>query len=129
MLRSIDHVVLTATDVEATIRFYVDGLGARLVRFGGDRIAIGVGDQKINLHDAASPVEPHAAAPVPGSLDICFVTDLGPDEVMSRLVEADIAVENGPVARTGAMGPVVSIYCRDPNGNLVEIASYDRHLA
>jgi len=125
MLTAIDHVVLTAPDIEATIGFYVDGLGARLIRFGNGRTALGIGSQKINVHDVAAPIAPHADRPMPGSLDICFLTDLSPDAVVERLLAAAIPVEEGPVSRTGAMGPITSVYCRDPDGNLVEIASYD----
>ena len=125
MLRSIDHVVLTASDLDATVEFYVDVLGAELIRFDEGRLAIQVGDQKINLHPASAPLQPHATSPEPGSLDICFVTDLTLDEVVARLRSADIEIEEGPVAQTGALGQMTSIYFRDPDGNLIEIAKYD----
>ncbi len=124
MLRSIDHVVLTASDLDATVKFYVDVLGAELVRFDDGKLAIQVGDQKINLHPATAPLEPHATRPEPGSLDICFVTDLTLDEVITRLQSAEIEIEEGPVAQTCARGQMNSVYFRDPDGNLIEIATY-----
>ncbi len=124
MLRSIDHVVLTASDLDATVEFYVEVLGAELIRFDEGRLAIQVGDQKINLHPSSEPLQPHATSPEPGSLDICFVTDLTHDEVVARLRSADIEIEEGPVAQTGAQGQMISVYFRDPDGNLIEIAKY-----
>ncbi len=124
MLDSIDHVVLTVADIDATVQFYVEGLGAKLVPFGGGRLAIRVGDQKLNLHPVDAPFKPHADRPQPGSLDTCFATRLTPEEVVDRLDAVGIEIEDGPVGRTGATGPITSVYCRDPDGNLVEIASY-----
>jgi catechol 2,3-dioxygenase-like lactoylglutathione lyase family enzyme len=128
MLESIDHVVLTASDIDATIRFYVEGLGAELIRFGDGRRAIRVGTQKLNLHAVDALLEPHADHPRPGSLDICFVTRLDPDEVVARLQAAEVDIEVGPVPRTGAAGPIISVYCRDPDGNLIEIARYPSEI-
>jgi catechol 2,3-dioxygenase-like lactoylglutathione lyase family enzyme len=122
MIIGLDHLVLTVADLEATVRFYGEGLGMRLERFDGDRIALHFGDHKINLHLAGKEFEPTALRPTPGSADLCFVTDRPLDEVIDRLVTIGHAVIEGPVERTGATGPLISIYTRDPDGNLIEIA-------
>lgn len=123
----IDHFVLTVTDIEETHQFY-ERLGAVVVTFGddrsGDRTAIEFGSQKINLHEAGAEFDPHAADPVPGSGDFCLLTETPIDEVESRLADLDIEIVCGPVERTGAQGRVDSVYVRDPDGNLVEIARY-----
>ena len=123
----IDHLVLTVTDIEATCRFY-ERLGAETVTFGDDRdtdrTAIEFGGQKINLHESGSEFEPHAADPVPGSGDFCLLTETPIPEVETRLDDLGIEIVEGPVERTGARGAMDSVYVRDPDGNLVEIARY-----
>lgn len=119
----IDHVVLTVRDIDRTIRFYVDVLGMRAVTFGDGRRAVTFGDQKLNLHEAGHEFEPKARVPTPGSVDVCFVTETALDEVVTRLRSRGIAIEHGPVAKTGARSALRSIYVRDPDGNLVEIAN------
>lgn len=119
----IDHVVLTVTDVERTIAFYERALGMTAVTFGEDRRALSFGDQKVNLHQAGREFEPKARVPTPGSTDLCFTTDVPLDEVAAHLRSAGIAVELGPVAKTGARRPLRSLYFRDPDGNLVEVAN------
>ena len=119
----IDHVVLTVRDIERTISFYERVLGMTAVTFGGGRRALAFGDQKLNLHQAGREFEPKAAAPTPGSVDLCFVTDTPLDDVIARLAEHGVAIEHGPVAKTGARGPLRSIYVRDPDGDLIEIAN------
>jgi len=122
MITGLDHLVLTVADLEATLRFYREGLGMRLERFAEGRIALHFGTQKINLHLAGKEFEPKALRPTPGSADLCFVIDRPLDEVIDRLAAIGHAVTLGPVARTGATGPLISLYTRDPDGNLIEIA-------
>lgn len=123
----IDHLVLTVTDIEATRRFY-ERLGATATTFGDDRsdsrTAIEFGSQKVNLHEADAEFDPHAADPVPGSGDFCLVVETPIDGVEARLDDLDIEIVEGPVERTGARGPMNSVYVRDPDGNLVELARY-----
>jgi len=120
-LVGLDHLVLTVADIEASCRFY-EALGMRRIRFGDGRTALVFGDQKINLHPANAPIRPHALRPTPGSADLCVRTLTEEAEVLKTLTEAGIEVEEGPVDRTGARGPLQSIYVRDPDGNLIEIA-------
>jgi catechol 2,3-dioxygenase-like lactoylglutathione lyase family enzyme len=122
MIRSLDHLVLTVRDLDATVRFYVEGLGMRLETFGGGRKALHFGSQKINLHVAGHEFEPKAAQPVPGSADLCFLTGRLLAEIRERLEALGHPIIEGPVARSGATGPIMSIYTRDPDGNLIEIA-------
>jgi catechol 2,3-dioxygenase-like lactoylglutathione lyase family enzyme len=120
-IRSLDHLVLTVADIEATVAFY-ERLGMRREVFGEGRVALAFGEQKINLHAAGAEFEPHARTPTRGSGDLCFLVD-GPIEgVADELAAASIAVELGPVDRTGAQGPLRSLYLRDPDGNLVELS-------
>jgi catechol 2,3-dioxygenase-like lactoylglutathione lyase family enzyme len=124
MITGLDHLVLTVRAVDATVRFYVDGLGMRPERFGADgaRIALHFGRQKINLHVAGREFEPKAIHPTPGSADLCFLTDQPLDRVAERLDSLGIAIIEGPVGRSGATGAITSIYVRDPDGNLIEIS-------
>ena len=118
---SLDHVVLTVRDPEATVAFY-ERLGMRRETFGEGRLALRFGDQKLNLHRAGHEFEPKAAAPLPGSADLCFLVEDELDRLMAALGASGIAVEQGPVDRTGATGPLHSVYVRDPDGNLVELS-------
>jgi len=120
-IRALDHLVLTVSDPEATVAFY-ERLGMRRDEFGDGRLALRFGAQKINLHQAGSEFEPHAARPVPGSGDLCLLVDGALDVVRAELEAGGIAVEAGPVERTGAEGPLRSLYVRDPDGNLVELS-------
>jgi len=119
----IDHVVLTVKSIAATTEFYADVLGVEAVVFDDGRHALQIGRQKINLHEAGHEFEPKARRPTPGSGDLCFITDEPLDDVIARLTGLGIPIEEGPVARTGAVGPLRSVYVRDPDGNLVEIAN------
>jgi len=121
---SLDHLVLTVADVETSVDFYVRVLGMDRVVFGEGRVALRFGDQKINLHPAAAPLNPHARHPTRGSGDLCFVTSHPMAIWMAHLTACGVAVEEGPVSRTGALGHMTSLYCRDPDGNLIEIAHY-----
>jgi catechol 2,3-dioxygenase-like lactoylglutathione lyase family enzyme len=122
---SLDHLVLTVADVEASATFYARVLGMERVVFGAGRIALRFGQQKINLHAAAAPLAPHAARPTPGSADLCFVSTKPLADWLAHLAVVGVAVEQGPVSRSGALGPMQSLYFRDPDANLIEIAWYD----
>lgn len=122
MIDHLDHLVLTTVDEEACIRFYVGLLGMTLETFGPGRKAFRFGNQKINLHVKGREPEPKAHTPVPGALDLCFIADRPLDEVIGRLRESGAEIIEGPVPRTGATGPLRSIYLRDPDLNLVEIS-------
>ena len=121
-LTRLDHLVLTVRDIEATCAFYERVLGMRRETFGAGRVALHFGRQKINLHPAGREFEPKAASPTPGSADLCFLTETPIAEVMAHLEACGVAIEEGPVARTGAEGPITSVYLRDPDGNLIEVA-------
>ncbi len=122
MIDHLDHLVLTTHDKAACVRFYIDVLGMQLEQFGAGRLAFKFGAQKINLHEAGKEFMPKAHVPTPGSLDLCFIAAIPLDEVIARLRHSGVAIEEGPVRRTGAEGPILSVYVRDPDRNLIEIA-------
>jgi len=122
-VKSLDHLVLTVRDLQAAIDFYTRALGMQEVTFAGGRKALGFGTQKINLHLAGREFEPKAQQPTPGSADLCFLTDTPVEQYAVHLASLGIEVIEGPVARTGAVGPLLSIYVRDPDANLIEIAN------
>ncbi|MEB3317981.1 MAG: VOC family protein [Cyanobacteriota bacterium] len=119
----LDHLVLTVSDIDATIDFYGRVLGMEVVTFAGGRRALHFGGQKINLHQRGKEVEPKAQWPTPGSADLCFLTTIPLAEVVAHLSACQVVLIEGPVQRTGAEGPIVSVYFRDPDGNLVEMAN------
>ena len=121
----IDHVVLTVDDVEATCAFYERTLGMTAVTFSGGRRGLAFGKQKINLHQAGREFEPRAARATPGSADFCLIAAVPLDVVIAHLAACDVPLVQGPVAKTGALGPMQSVYFRDPDGNLVEVSVYD----
>ena len=128
MITSIDHIVMTAADLDATITFYCDVLGMELQTFqpadgSPPRRALCFGDQKINLHDAAAPYVPHARQPVAGAVDLCFLSGMPIADWLARFAAHGIDLEHGPVEKTGATGPLWSVYVRDPDGNLIEISN------
>jgi len=127
----LDHIVLTVADRERSLRFYRDMLGLRVETSANGRLALRIGEQKINIHVCGQEFKPHAAKPVPGSADFCCITALPVADVAEALEKQGIAIELGPVPRNGSLGPLLSIYLRDPDGNLVEIANQlpdaDRH--
>ncbi len=125
-LERLDHLVLAVRDVEATCRFYESVLGMRRETFAGGRVALHFGRQKINVHPHPSPVEIVAREPRPGSADLCFVAETPLDEVVAHLESLGVEIEMGPIERTGAEGPITSVYCRDPDGNLIEVSNYER---
>jgi catechol 2,3-dioxygenase-like lactoylglutathione lyase family enzyme len=118
----LDHLVLTTAQLERCVAFYTQVLGMRLETFGAGRKALRFGTQKINLHEAGKEFEPKARRPTPGALDLCFIADRPLDEVIAHLRAVGAPIIEGPVQRTGATGPIRSIYLRDPDENLIEIA-------
>ena len=126
-LTALDHLVLTVADIAATRQFYTDVLGMRAVEFtpqdGTTRWALKFGAQKINLHLAGAEFDPKAAHPAPGTADLCFLSATPISDWLRHLAQKNTPVETGPVTRTGATGPILSIYVRDPDGNLIEIAN------
>ena len=123
MIERIDHLVLTVADTTATVAFYTRVLGFEAVEKDG-RWSLHFGRQKMNLHQTDHTFEPKAAKPTPGSGDLCFIAAITLEQVQEQMRAAGVAIEEGPVARTGAMGPMTSLYVRDPDGNLLEISSY-----
>ncbi|MBH3413969.1 MULTISPECIES: VOC family protein [Pseudomonas] len=122
MIDHLDHLVLTTTNVEACTDFYTRVLGMQLETFGNDRLALRYGKQKINIHVRGHEFEPKAHLPVPGALDLCFISKVALDQVIAHLQQVQWPIIEGPVARTGATGPIRSVYVRDPDLNLIEIA-------
>ena len=123
-IKSIDHIVITCSDIEKTIAFYTFTLGMKVHCFGNNRYALRFGDQKINLHQAGKELEPKAKLPTPGSVDICFITELPITEVKEYLESSGINILVGPVEKAGALGKIDSIYIHDPDKNLIEISNY-----
>jgi catechol 2,3-dioxygenase-like lactoylglutathione lyase family enzyme len=126
---TLDHLVLNVADVEASAQWYVRVLGMQRIDFesrSGVRVAVHFGAHKINLrpkdYDTAAWFT--AVAPVPGSADLCFVTQANPNEVKAHWLALGVEIEEGPSPRSGARGPMTSVYCRDPDGNLIEVATY-----
>lgn len=120
----VDHLVLTVGDLERTIGFYVDVLGMTEVTFGSGRKALTFGSSKINLHERGREFEPKAANPTPGSADLCLIAHDPLEVVVADLAAHGVAVEEGPVQRNGAQGPIASVYIRDPDRNLIELSNY-----
>jgi catechol 2,3-dioxygenase-like lactoylglutathione lyase family enzyme len=119
----IDHVVLTVQDLDRTCAFYEQTLGMKPVTFGGRR-ALAFGRQKLNLHQAGREFEPKALKPVPGSVDLCLIASTELDSVIEHVKACGVKIIEGPVPKTGALGPMMSIYFRDPDGNLIEVSNY-----
>ncbi|XP_052600334.1 glyoxalase domain-containing protein 5 [Peromyscus californicus insignis] len=124
LIQRLDHIVMTVKNIEDTTMFYSKILGLKVTTFKGDRKALCFGDQKFNLHEVGKEFDPKAAHPIPGSLDVCLITEAPLEEVMKRLKAFDVPIEEGPVSRTGAKGPIMSIYFRDPDRNLIEVSNY-----
>ena len=122
LISHLDHLVLTCTDLEATRHFYTSVLQMQPETFGAGRIAFRFGNQKINLHQRGAEFEPKAHLPVPGALDLCFIAAVPLDEVIAHLNRQGWPIVEGPVQRTGATGPIRSVYVRDPDLNLIEIS-------
>jgi len=122
----IDHVVLNTGDVDAITDWYVRVLGMQREVFGEGRVALLFGNQKINVRRIGAPNWSPGAVDEPGSLDLCLIAETSPQEVEAHLRACGVAITEGPVTKTGALGPMTSHYCRDPDGNLIEVASYSR---
>jgi catechol 2,3-dioxygenase-like lactoylglutathione lyase family enzyme len=123
-VESIDHFVLTVKDIKRTVTFYQQSLGMEKVVFGEGRIALAFGCQKINLHPWGNEFEPKAEQVMPGSEDLCFIINQPVEQAKAALIEQGVEIVEGPVPRTGAIGKIESIYLRDPDGNLIELANY-----
>jgi catechol 2,3-dioxygenase-like lactoylglutathione lyase family enzyme len=120
----LDHLVLTVKDLDRTCAFYSEVLGMQAVTFGNGRRALAFGSQKINLHEQGKEFEPKAKRPTPGSADLCFITSMPLPEVIAHLQRLGIDILQGPVQRTGALGPIDSVYFHDPDMNLIEVSNY-----
>ncbi len=120
----LDHLVLTVADIDATCAFYGRVLGMTRIEFAGGRVALAFGNQKINLHPAGNEYDPKARTPVPGSGDLCFISETPIEAVMAHLGACGVDVIEGPAMKTGAQGPIRSVYFRDPDGNLIEVSNY-----
>jgi catechol 2,3-dioxygenase-like lactoylglutathione lyase family enzyme len=122
-IERLDHLVLTVGDLQATCAFYQRVLGMQVVTFADGRYALQFGQQKINLHQVDRTFEPKAALPTSGSADLCFITLLPLAQVIAHIHTCNVEIVTGPVSRTGATGPIESVYLRDPDGNLIEVAN------
>ena len=122
-IQSLDHLVLTVADIDATCAFYRRVLGFEVVIFRGNRKALTFGSQKINLHEVGKEFDPKAEIPTPGSGDLCFLTETPIADVQRHLESCQVTVLMPPTQRTGATGPILSLYFRDPDGNLIEVAN------
>jgi catechol 2,3-dioxygenase-like lactoylglutathione lyase family enzyme len=120
----LDHLVLTVEDIDRTVAFYTGALGMTVTTFGAGRRALSFGTSKINLHQRGREYEPKARTPTPGSADLCLIVDEPLDVVVAELAALGIPLEEGPVERTGARGPIISVYIRDPDANLIELSNY-----
>ncbi|MFC4270878.1 VOC family protein [Sneathiella chungangensis] len=125
MIKNLDHLVLTVADIERTKAFYCEILGMIYEEFGEGRRALRFGNAKINLHLAGHEFEPKAHLAKPGTADLCFIIEGELVEMRARLEAAGVAILEGPVKRTGARGPITSLYVRDPDLNLIELSVYD----
>ena len=122
-LEKLDHLVLPVSDIDAIAMFYTTYLGMEKRVFGENRVALHFGDQKINLHPAGWNYEPKARVSIPGSADLCFMVSESVESLQTKLVQLGVEIIEGPVVRTGATGPLRSIYIRDPDGNLIELSN------
>lgn len=122
-IEHLDHLVLTVADIPTTCDFYARVLGMRPVTFAGGRTALAFGRQKINLHPHGGEFEPKAARPTPGSADLCFLVATPLEQAIAHLQACGVPIEEGPVARTGATGPIRPVYLRDPDRNLIELSN------
>jgi catechol 2,3-dioxygenase-like lactoylglutathione lyase family enzyme len=120
---SLDHLVLTVKNIETTCAFYAKALGMEVIIFGGGRRALSFGSQKINLHEHGGEFEPKARQPTPGSADLCFITSVPLPDVVNHLDSYGVTIIEDPVQRTGATGPILSVYFRDPDMNLIELSN------
>ncbi|WP_349957266.1 VOC family protein [Rhizobium sp. ZPR3] len=119
----LDHLVLTVASIDESCEFYARVLGMGVETFGEGRKALTFGTQKINLHRAGHEFEPKAERPTPGSADLCFISTTPLDDIITHLQAEGVVIEEGPVRRTGATGPILSVYFRDPDNNLIEVSN------
>jgi len=122
-IKNLDHLVITASNLQAIIDFYTKVLGMEHVAFGDNLHSVHFGDQKFNIHDASTNVSPKAKNIVPGSEDFCLISETSVSQVIQHLQDCGVTVEQGPVTRSGAAGVLQSVYFRDPDGNLVEVSN------
>jgi len=120
---SLDHLVLTVQDIQTTCEFYSRVLGMQVVTFAEGRKALQFGNQKINLHQKGKEIDPKAQHPIPGSADLCFLTSMPLEHVIAHLQSCNVSLLLGPVEQTGATTSLVSLYFRDPDGNLLEVSN------
>ncbi len=125
-IERLDHFVLTVADIQRTVQFYTSILGMQAKTFGEGRVALHYGHQKINLHLKGHEIEPKAQHAICGSADLCFITSTPIESVLRELQEKQVDIIDGIVPRTGALGPIQSIYFRDPDGNLIEVSAYSK---
>ncbi|MEM9266915.1 MAG: VOC family protein [Cyanobacteria bacterium P01_F01_bin.13] len=123
-INSIDHIVMTVNSADVTCEFYSHTLGMDVITFGKGRKALSFGVQKLNLHEVGKEFEPKAHRAIPGSIDLCLITETPIDEVLDHLAAVNVEVLEGPIKRTGATGDIVSLYFRDPDQNLIEVSNY-----
>jgi catechol 2,3-dioxygenase-like lactoylglutathione lyase family enzyme len=123
-LSHIDHVVLTVADVDVTLSFYQRVLGMKAEAYGQGRKALVFGKQKFNVHPLQNDIEPKAAKPTPGSMDLCLISTTPLAKVMEHMKAQHVKIEKGPIKRVGVGGLITSIYIRDPDHNLIEISNY-----
>jgi catechol 2,3-dioxygenase-like lactoylglutathione lyase family enzyme len=123
LISHLDHLVLTVADVEATCTFYTTVLGMEQITFGQGRTALLFGSQKINLHQQGEEFTPKATHPTPGAADLCFLTETPVTVAVAWLAKCGVLIEEGPVYRIGAKTRLVSVYFRDLDGNLIELAN------
>lgn len=123
MISHLDHLVLTVADIPRTVRFYSEVLGMKIVSIGDGRDALSFGNQMIKLHEAGRELQPNAARATPGSADLCFIADEPVEGLFQMLATHGIDVVEGPVVRAGSCGPILSVYFRDPDGNLIEVSN------
>ena len=124
LIERLDHLVLTVSDVARSCEFYELALQCEVITFGENRKALKIGDQKINLHRSGAEYQPCARQPTPGSADLCFIVGARLSDLIAHLKKCKIVIEEGPVERTGARGPILSVYIRDPDQNLIELSNY-----
>ncbi|KAJ8015761.1 hypothetical protein DPEC_G00029500 [Dallia pectoralis] len=122
----LDHLVLTVKNIPDTCTFYSTVLGMAVITFKGGRKALVFGQQKLNLHQVGQELEPKARFPTSGSADVCLITTTPLAAVATHLQACGVEIEEGPVERTGAVGPIISLYFRDPDSNLIEVSNYNR---
>lgn len=125
---SIDHLVLTVRNIQVTCQFYHQVLGMEVITFGDNRYALKFGEQKINLHQLGQEFEPKAGSPTAGSADLCLITLIPLQQVMEHCDRCGVPIVLGPISRTGANGKIESVYIRDPDQNLLEIANYTNRV-